>query len=129
MNRIQPHETELTGNWVVEDGRARGDATCERIKLLTQSWLEQVAYSRDGGGWETLYRDPSDGRLWERTYPQREMHGGGPPRLTFLMPEHAAEKYDGVMVRNLSATRGGRHRMDGTLYVKPFRGSSSVNSA
>jgi hypothetical protein len=99
MNVIQPHETELAGKWVVEGGRVRGDATCDRIKWLTQSWLEQVAYSRDGGAWETLYRDPSDGRLWERTYPQCEMHAGGPPRLVFLTPERAAEKYDGAVAQ------------------------------
>src|SRR5579872_1950519 len=87
MNKIEPHETELTGNWVVEGGHVRGDATCERVNWLTQSWLVQVAHSRSGGGWETLYRDPSDGRLWERTYPQGEMHGGGPPRLVLLTPE------------------------------------------
>lgn len=76
----------------------RGDATCERIHWLTQNWLVQVAYIREGGGWETLYQDPSDGRLWERTYPQSEMHGGGPPRLELLTPEQAAEKYNGVVV-------------------------------
>jgi hypothetical protein len=100
MNQIKPHETELTGKWVAEGGRVRGDAACEQINWLTQNWLVQVADSRDGGGWETLYRDPNDGRLWERTYPQGEMQGGGPPRLAFLTPEQAARKYDGVSVPN-----------------------------
>jgi Immunity protein 27 len=77
----------------------RGDATCERVNWLTQNWLVQVAYSRESGGWETLYRDPSDGRLWERTYPRSEMHGGGPPRLVLLTPEQASEKYDRAAVQ------------------------------
>jgi hypothetical protein len=96
MNQIEPHETELTGNWVVEEGKVRGDTTCDRVNWLTQGWLVQVAYRRGGGGWETLYRDPTDGRLWERTYPQGELQGGGPPRLALLTPEQAAEKYDAV---------------------------------
>jgi hypothetical protein len=98
MNPIQPHEIELTGRWIVEGERVRSDATCERVKWLMQSCLVKLAYSRAGGGWETLYRDPNDGRLWELTYPQGEMHEGGPPRLAHLTPEQAAEKYDGVVV-------------------------------
>jgi len=99
MNPLQPHETELKGRWIAEDGRVRGDAICERIKWLTQSYLVQVAYSRDGGGWETLFRDPGDGRLWERTYPQSEVHGGGPPRLSLLTPEQAAVRYDEITLQ------------------------------
>jgi hypothetical protein len=100
MQRIEPHETELTGNWIVEDGRARGDAVCQRVEWLTQSFLVKIADSRQSGGWETLYHDPIDGRLWERTYPNGEMHGGGPPRLAFLTPEEAAKKYGRVVVQN-----------------------------
>jgi hypothetical protein len=99
MQRIEPNETELTGNWVVEEGRFRGDAVCARVKWLTQHWLVKVGDSGQSGGWETLYQDPGDGRLWERTFPQSEMHGGGPPRLTLLTPEEAAKKYDGVPLR------------------------------
>lgn len=98
MNRIEPHETELTGNWVFEGGRMRDDDICERVSWLIQNYLVQLAYSRDGGAWETLFRDPRDGRLWERTYPRSEMHGGGPPQLVLLTLEQAAEKYDGIAV-------------------------------
>ncbi len=99
VNPLQPHETELTGQWIAEDGLVRGDDTCERIKWLTQSYLVQVAYSRDGGGWETLFQDPGDGRLWERTYPRGEMHGGGPPRLSLLTPDQVAIRYDEVALQ------------------------------
>lgn len=102
MKPIQPHETELTGSWIIEGGRACGDATCERIQWLTQNYLIQVDHSRAGGRWETLYRDPADGRLWERTYPQSEMHGGGPPRLVLLESEQVAKKYGAITVQNSS---------------------------
>jgi immunity protein 27 of polymorphic toxin system len=37
--------------------------------------------------------DRRDGRLWECTYPQGEMHGAGPPQLSVISPEMAAAKY------------------------------------
>ena len=33
-------------------------------------------------------------RLCERTYPQGEMQGGGPPRLRVLSEEEARQKYE-----------------------------------
>jgi hypothetical protein len=41
--------------------------------------------------------DPDDGRYWERTYPQSEKHGGGPPQLKCLTFQEASKKY-GVSV-------------------------------
>lgn len=35
----------------------------------------------DWSGWDTLYRDPASGELWEIIYPKSEMHGGGPREL------------------------------------------------
>jgi hypothetical protein len=58
--KLRPTETELIGRWEMADGRVRADATCERIEWLTSSYLEKIAAS--GGGWETLFRDPDDGR-------------------------------------------------------------------
>jgi len=91
--KLQPSEVELVGNWVVVSGRLQRDATCERIEQLTAHYLRRVTDSKQGGGWETLFQDPDDGRFWERTYPQGEMHGGGPPRLSVLRPEEARGKY------------------------------------
>ena len=71
------------------DGRVRGDATCERIEWLVSGYLEKIASS----DWETLFRDPSDVRYWEKTYLQSEMHGGGPPSLFALSAEKAHAKY------------------------------------
>ena len=53
-----------------------------------------IVWACVSAGWETLYRDPRDGRLWELTYPQSEMHGGGPRRLHVLSRDEAAAKYE-----------------------------------
>ena len=45
----QPNEQILTGRWLVEDGRARADATCERIEWLIAHQLQKVADSPDSG--------------------------------------------------------------------------------
>jgi hypothetical protein len=78
---------------VVQDGGARGDAACERIEWLIAHHLQKIADRPQSGAWETLYRDPEDGRYWERTYPQGEMHGGGPLQLKRLTIQEATEKY------------------------------------
>jgi Immunity protein 27 len=89
MRELQPDETQLTGDWIVDGSTVVGDDVCRRIKWLVDSRLEQVTTT----GWETLFRDPNDGRLWERTYPQGEMHGGGPPQLSVVSEESASSKY------------------------------------
>ncbi len=94
MMKLKPDETDLLCRWMVADGKVTGDETCERIQLLISQYLEKVA----GGGWEILYRDPDDGRHWELTYPQGEMHGGGPPRLTSLSLEQARMKYGDSLI-------------------------------
>lgn len=93
-----PHETELTGRWIIEGGEARRDATCERIEQLTAGHLNQVAVSKEWGAWETLFQDPDDGRYWERTYPQGELQGGGPPQLRCLSADEARRKYGDAVV-------------------------------
>jgi hypothetical protein len=79
-------ETEITGAWVLADGRVVANADCRRIERLTTGYMEKVA----GGGWTTLFRD---GRLWELDYPQSEMHGGGPPRLRSITEADASARY------------------------------------
>ena len=86
-------ETSLIGRWVEVNGQISADAVCERIKWLTSHYLKKVATSKQWGAWETLFQDPADGRYWEQTYPQGEMHGGGPPALKCLSQEQAKAKY------------------------------------
>ena len=45
------------------------------------------------GGWRQLYRDPRDGRLWELTFPQGSLHGGGPRRLAVVDEAEAREGF------------------------------------
>jgi hypothetical protein len=98
MNKLQPDEQMLTGRWLVEDGRVRGDDVCERIEWLIAHHLQKIANSPQSGAWETLYRDSDDGRYWERTYPQSEMHGGGPPRLKCVTTQEASKKYGAAVI-------------------------------
>jgi immunity protein 27 of polymorphic toxin system len=96
--KLKPNETDLLGKFLIVDGTVIGDTTTERIEVLVKELLGKIAV--DATGWETLYRDPSDGRYWELTYPQGEMHGGGPPRLTYLSDDQARAKYGGVVSRD-----------------------------
>lgn len=89
--KIQPSETALIGQWIVQDGRVVADDVCKRIFSLTKSYLAKVG--TDASGWNTLYRDSADGRYWELTYPQSEHHGGGPPQLQCLTIDEAKHKY------------------------------------
>jgi hypothetical protein len=99
---IGPDETDLVGSWIFDSGRTVGDAIEERITQLISRHLERIAASAESGGWNTLYRDPDDGRLWELTYPQSGMHGGGPMRLTQIAADLAVSKYpDGSGFLNL----------------------------
>lgn len=89
--RIRPDETELIGRWETVSGTIQNDAVASRIKELTRDYLTKIARSENG--WETLYRDPGDLRFWELTYPQSELHGGGPPTLRCLSRQEVERKY------------------------------------
>jgi hypothetical protein len=87
MARLLPTETDLTGQWRLDDGKMVADDTCTRIQELITKQLVKVA--ADCSGWHTLYRDPLDSRLWEHSYPQGEMQGVGPPKLSCISAESA----------------------------------------
>jgi len=91
--KLQPSEKDLVGKWITQNGTVQADAACARIDWLLANHLKKVAASKKWGDWETLYQDPDDGRYWERTFPQSEMNGGGPPRLAVLSAEQARAKY------------------------------------
>jgi hypothetical protein len=93
MKQLEPSETDLTGEWVVVNGRVVGDAVTERIEWLTSNVLEKIGPSEESGGWDVLYRDRNDGRYWELTRPKSQMHGGGPPRLTCISAEDARREF------------------------------------
>ena len=82
-------EVELRGRF--EEGGAP-DEVERRIRWLVAHRLDAVACA--DGGWEWLFRDARDGRLWELTFPEGSLHGSGPRRLTVATREHAAARYD-----------------------------------
>ncbi len=94
--RIQPSETHLAGKWLARDGRIVGDETCQRIDELIRTHLREIG--RDASGWDVIYRDPDDARLWELTYPQSQLHGGGPPQLRWLPLDEARQKYGDAVI-------------------------------
>jgi len=76
MNRnpiISENETEILGEWVMVNDRVEADENCLRIDDLISTQLEKLG--TDLTGWDTLFRDPADGRLWERIYRMGERHG------------------------------------------------------
>jgi hypothetical protein len=97
MNKINSTETLLTGKWIWQGDRIVGDETCNRIYDLIKNHLKEEG--RDASGWEALYRDPDDGRLWELTYPQGELQGGGPPQLRHLTVDEAKSKYGDIATK------------------------------
>jgi hypothetical protein len=89
---LEPGESELHGQWIAQpDGRVAADPVDERIRWLTINRLEPLGTSSDG--WDWLFRDPRDGRLWELTYPQGSLHGSGPRRLAVIDREMALARY------------------------------------
>jgi len=91
MTDLLPHETELTGQWIIVGGKTISDEICARIHRLTTEVLVKIGH--DASGWHTLYRDPRDSRLWELRYPQADLHGGGPPQLTCISAKRATDVY------------------------------------
>jgi len=68
------------------------DSAAKRIDFLVASYLKKIAIRE--GGWTTLYQDPQDGRYWERTFPQSETQGGGPPVLKVISDSDARTLYN-----------------------------------
>lgn len=67
---------------------------CNRVDYLTSSYLRRIGVSEERGGWMVLYQDPEDMRYWVLTYPESEMHGGGPPALINVSEEEANSKFE-----------------------------------
>lgn len=88
---LTKRETELHGSWVEMDGKVISDGTCRRIEWLIANRLEKIG--SDPSGWDILFRDPRDGRLWERIFPESHLHGGGPPTLKVVSLAEAQAKY------------------------------------
>lgn len=89
--QLSSKEKKLIGKWIYEDGSVCKDEVSEQIEWLINNQLKRIG--TDKSGWDVLYVDPVDNRLWELIYPESEMQGGGPPSLICLSKEEAMKKY------------------------------------
>ncbi len=90
---LRANETELVGAWVETHEGVVGDETCIRVNVLLRDTLQHVADHPEYGAWQSLYRDPGDGRYWERTCPHGDRHGGGPPVIRCIEEREARGAY------------------------------------
>jgi len=84
---LKEEEKELVGMWLDLGVKVTGDAVSDRVEWLTAVRLEKLAENRELLA--ELYRDPRDGRLWEKIIP----FAGGPPTLRTLAPSSATERF------------------------------------
>lgn len=89
---IDPSEEKITGEWIESGEDVVRDENCNRVIYLTENYLEELVV--DSPNWEILYRDPKDGRFWVKTYPQSNLHGGGPPELEVISKEEARKRFE-----------------------------------
>ena len=94
VGKLTEDETDLVGQWLNKGPKIVGDANCARIEKLIATHL--VSLGSDESGWDALYRDPDTGKLWELTWPQSQMHSGGPPRLRHVNADEVRSKYGPV---------------------------------
>jgi len=91
LMNIQPNETKIIGNWVIENGKPVADAAARRIDHVIKNDLVKIECSDDG--WSVLFLDKKYGRYWELTYTESNQQGGGAPCLELLSRDDAAVKY------------------------------------
>ncbi|MBT0651676.1 Imm27 family immunity protein [Geomobilimonas luticola] len=84
---LKPEETELVGMWLDLGIKVTGDAVADRVEWLAATKLEKLAENREELA--ELYRDPRDGRLWEKVVP----FAGGPPTLRCITTADAAARF------------------------------------
>jgi hypothetical protein len=100
---VTPDENEIVGEWVLDGTKVRKDAAAERIEALTNGVLEKLADSKEAGGWETLYRDPTDGRLCARpsrsSYRTRSTPRRGPFECAGIARRRDDHRRAGIVTR------------------------------
>ena len=92
MEELNPNETSIEGKWNFDGSSMNSDDSCKRIEWLINNKLIEI--SVNGDDWETVYQDPEDRRYWLLSYPQSQMHGGGPPYLAVISEKEAQVKFD-----------------------------------
>lgn len=81
----------ITGKWIKEGKNIIKDSNCALIKKKLTNDLIKVAISIDG--WDILFKGRNFDLYWELTYPQSELHGGGPARLESFNYNEIKNKY------------------------------------
>ena len=87
---LRDDETRLAGRWRGDIGGATDDVDARILTLVTRHLVPLAAAAN---GWDQLFRDPRDGRLWELTFPHGSLYGGGPRQLTVLDADAVRAKY------------------------------------
>lgn len=93
---INKEEKEIIGSWAMRGERVIKDSGCQRVEWLIENHLTFI--SHDKSGWNALYYDPIDNRLWECIYLHGEMHGGGAPSLRLVDKEYIDENYGNIEI-------------------------------
>jgi hypothetical protein len=73
------NDKEIIGNWEFKKGKIIADLNCQLIESMLKEDLSEFKTSEDG--WKKQYKGKEDD-IWELTFPQSHLQGGGPPKLT-----------------------------------------------
>ena len=73
------NKKEIIGNWDFKNGEIIADSNCKLIESMIKNELKEIMTSENG--WTKQY-EGKDGIIWELTFPQSHLQGGGPPKLT-----------------------------------------------
>lgn len=71
-------EKEIVGKWIFKNGEVIPDSNCLLIRSMVKNDLKEIKVSEDG--WTKQFED-KNGIIWELTYPESHLQGGGPPKL------------------------------------------------
>ncbi|WP_089381940.1 Imm27 family immunity protein [Lutibacter agarilyticus] len=68
----------IIGKWIFRDNKMIADSNCGIIELMIKNEFVKLESSEDG--WTTRYKR-NDSEIWELSYPENHLQGGGPPKL------------------------------------------------
>lgn len=78
---MELNQKEIIGKWIFQDGKVLADENCSIINLMIENDLIEFETSDDG--WTKRYKG-NDETIWELSYPESHLQGGGPPKLTAI---------------------------------------------
>jgi hypothetical protein len=95
MKEIEENEKEIISKLTFnKEEKSDWDENGYRVHWLVKYSLIFIAYSKEHGGWETLYFEPKTKTFWERKFMNGDIQGGGPPSLFKISVEDAHNKYE-----------------------------------